>query len=199
MVETVDWTRPEGPGLVWLGQCPSRFLNGILLATEENQRCNRPCCLALFSFAAAATQYNAASPLALIPRLLHSSHSSCTCTCRSSAPLVPCQRAILPHPPPPPTPSTPSLHPAAPAPPSYDRCRTVHQHIYLPANTRTRTRTGSFRPHLYLIMEIQSPHLPSYQLSNSIPWGAAHSRSSSTRRDNEKHQAEASAVQPFSA
>lgn len=37
-------------------------------------------------------RYNAASPLALIPRLLH---SSCTCTCRSSAPLVSVQSCLI--------------------------------------------------------------------------------------------------------
>lgn len=83
--------------------CP--FLNGILLATEENQGCNRPCAL----------------PCSHSP-LLHAAS-----LCLLSLALIPCspalllhmhlpllrassQRAILPHPPPPPTlPPRPTL------------------------------------------------------------------------------------------
>lgn len=169
--------------------CP--FLNGILLATEENQGCNRPCAL----------------PCSHSP-LLHAAS-----LCLLSLALIPCspalllhmhlpllrassQRAILPHPPPPPTlPPRPTLlYQLRHTTRTYTNS-TGHTNIH----THTHMETGSSRPHLFLIMEIQSPPLPSYHLSHCIPSGAAHSRSSSTRRENENHQAEASAVQPFSA
>lgn len=166
------------------------FLNGILLATEENHTATVlvPCpvlirrCYMLPS----VPRPESSSPTLLLHHL--------GSTYRSSAPLVSVQSS---HPPPPPTlPPRPTL-------PLSVQCSHRHLPHIAPLHTHIHTQTYThahiqrFRPHLFLIMERQSPPLPSYQLSNTLASGAAHSRSNSTRREN--NQAEASAVQPFSA
>jgi hypothetical protein len=114
-------------------------------------------CLALLSFAAATCCLPLPLSLALIHRLLR---SSCTCTCRSSAPLVSVQSCLILRHHPPCHPAPPPLyHCGTPCPPTYTNT-SAYKHTHIQA--------GTSRPHLFLIMEIQILPLPSYHLSHSI-------------------------------
>lgn len=172
------------------------FLNGILLATEENHTAT-----VLWSWSALIRRCYMLPSLhrpdpfvsCCAPPALH-----CTFTCRSLC--ASCQRPILPilrhHPPCHPRPTLLSISTARYTP----YLPTKQHHLHTHTHTHARKRS---RPHLFLFPVPNygkaKSALPSYHLSlsHTLPSGAAHSRPSSTRR--EKHQAEASAVQPFSA